>query len=178
MTEERREEEPRVRNAGPASSRKTKDRSDVIIRRAEKRDIPALARMEKLCFSDAWSEASVEGSQSSPLGYLLIAEELCGEGTDLPLGYLIASVFEDEGELLRIAALPQERRRGVGKALLSRMLEDHPGVKTWRLDVRTQNMPAIALYEQFGFGIITENPNVYKDPVDNGYLMIRTDRQE
>ena len=63
--------------------------------------------------------------------------------------------------------------QGKLEQVLSRMLEDHPGVKTWRLDVRTQNMPAIALYEQFGFGIITENPNVYKDPVDNGYLMIR-----
>ena len=145
----------------------------VLIRLAEERDIPAVAALEKRCFTDAWSETSVRGTLHSPLGYVLIAEEPDGEGNDLPLGYLIASVFDGEGELLRIAAAPRARRKGIGKTLLERMLADHPDVTVWRLDVRTQNRAAVSLYEKYGFRIVTENRDVYTDPKDNGYLMIR-----
>ena len=147
--------------------------TELRIRPAEDRDVPKIAALESACFSDPWSEASAAGTLHSPLGYVLIAEQPDGEGNALPLGYLIASVFEDEGELLRIAAAPSARRRGVGEALLGHMLADRPGVHTWRLDVRTKNAAAIALYEKFGFRTVTENRDVYAKPRDNGYLMIR-----
>ena len=147
---------------------------DVLIRTAEERDVPEIAALEKRCFSDAWSETSVLGTLRSPLGYVLIAERTDGEGFDLPRGYLIAQIFDGEGELLRIAAAPDARRRGTGRALLERMLEDRPDVSVWRLDVRTKNAAAIALYEKYGFRIVTENPDAYREPKDNGYLMIRT----
>ena len=151
--------------------------AEVLIRLAEERDVPEIAALEKRCFSDAWSEASVAGTLNGPLGYVLVAEQPDGEGNDRPLGYLIAQAFDGEGELLRIAAAPGMRRKGVGQALLARMLEDRPDVRIWRLDVRTKNAAAVALYEKNGFRIVTENPDVYKDPKDNGYLMIRgTDR--
>ena len=93
---------------------------DVLIRLAEERDIPAVAALEKSCFSDAWSETSVRGTLNSPLGYVLIAEEPDGEGNDLPLGYLIASVFDGEGELLRIAAAWTCARRTGRQSLYTR----------------------------------------------------------
>ena len=148
--------------------------TEILIRNAEERDIPEIAALEKACFSDAWSEVSVAGTMNSPLGYALIAEEPDREGNDLPLGYLIASVFDGEGELLRIAAAPEARRKGIGSALLERMLADWPEVHIWRLDVRTKNTAAVSLYEKYGFRIAAENPDVYRDPKDNGYLMIRS----
>ncbi len=165
----------RFREKLPAREKAARDKAPgVLIREAEERDVPEIAALEKRCFSDAWSETSVRGTLSSPLGYVLIAEKTDGEGFDLPCGYLIAQAFDGEGELLRIAAAPDARRRGTGRALLERMLEDHPDVTVWRLDVRTKNAAAIALYEKYGFRIVTENPDAYKDPRDNGYLMIRT----
>ena len=150
---------------------------DGIIRRAREEDVPKIVRLEKSCFSDAWSEQSVKGTLSSLSGYLLIAEtglDAAGKEADaLPLGYLAAQIVGDEGELLRIAAAPDRRRRGTGQRLLAQMIKDHPSVRIWRLDVRTQNAAAIALYEKNGFRIVTENPDVYRDPKDNGYLMIR-----
>lgn len=168
MTEKFREMLPAAEGAG------RRETPGVLIREAEERDVPEIAVLEKRCFSDAWSETSVLGTLKSPLGYVLIAERTDGEGFDLPCGYLIAQVFDGEGELLRIAAAPEARRRGTGRALLERMLEDRPDVSVWRLDVRTKNAAAIALYEKYGFRIVTENPDAYKDPRDNGYLMIRT----
>ena len=148
-----------------------------LIRRAREEDVPKIVRLEKSCFSDAWSEQSVKGTLSSPSGYLLIAEagpDAAGKEADtLPLGYLAAQIVGDEGELLRIAAAPDRRRRGTGQRLLAQMIKDHPSVRIWRLDVRTRNAAAIALYEKNGFRIVTENPDVYRDPKDNGYLMIR-----
>ena len=168
MTEKLRE---RRRPAEDAAADKA---PDVRIRLAEERDVPAVAALEKRCFPDAWSETSVRGTLNSPLGYALIAERTDEEGGSFPCGYLIAQIFDGEGELLRIAAAPEERRRGTGRALLERMLADGQKVRIWRLDVRTKNAAAIALYEKYGFRIITENRDVYRDPKDNGYLMICT----
>lgn len=144
----------------------------VLIRTAEAEDVPGIAALEKECFSDAWSAHAVEGTRDSRTGYLLVAEETSGE-TPRMLGYLIARTVDDEGELLRIAAAEEARGCGIGGRLLARMLEDHPSVALWRLDVRTQNAAAIALYRKNGFRIVTESPDVYRDPKDNGYLMIR-----
>ena len=100
--------------------------TELLVRPAEDRDVPKIAALESACFSDPWSAASVHGTFAGPLGYVLIAEQPDGEGNAVPLGYLIASVFEGEGELLRIAAAPSARRRGVGEALLGHMLADRP----------------------------------------------------
>ena len=173
MTEAFREVLPEA-DAFPAEDAKARDAArDVLIRPAEERDVPAIAALEKCCFPDAWSENSVMGTLNSPIGYVLIAEAPDGEGEKRPRGYLIAQILDDEGELLRIAAAPEERRRGTGRLLLERMLADHPEARIWRLDVRTKNAAAIALYEKYGFRIAAENRDVYREPKDNGYLMIR-----
>ena len=159
----------------------------IFIRPAEERDIPDIAAVEKECFSDAWSETSVKGTFSGRTGYVLVAEEKVlpddpgaqgreearsSESSAL-LAYLIASVFDGEGELLRIAAAPRARWQGTAQALISRMFSDHPDVRIWRLDVRTQNRAAVSLYEKNGFRIVTENRDVYTEPKDNGYLMVK-----
>ena len=110
---------------------------------------------------------------NSPLGYVLIAERPDGEGYDAYLAYLIASYFDGEGELLRIAVVPEARWKGLGQALVGRMLAEHPDARIWRLDVRAKNEAAVGLYRKNGFRIAAENPDVYRDPRDNGYLMIR-----
>jgi len=48
---------------------------------------------------------------------------------------------------------PRRRRRGLGRALLTYLLEDAgaAGAKTMLLEVRESNAAGIALYEQLGF---------------------------
>ena len=167
MTEKFRETLPAAEGAG------RREAPSVLIRTAEERDVSEIAALEKRCFSDAWSETSVRGTMNSPLGYVLIAERTDGEGFDLPCGYLIAQVFDGEGELLRIAAAPEARRRGTGRLLLERMLEDHPCVSVWRLDVRTKNAAAIALYEKHGFVCEGIRPNFYSNPKEDALIMWR-----
>ena len=55
--------------------------------------------------------------------------------------------------LLNFAVHPEERRKGVGQALLNHMIEEASSKEAesvW-LDVRVSNADAIRLYRRFGF---------------------------
>ena len=61
-----------------------------------------------------------------------------------------------EGEVLcYIAVKSGERGRGLGKMLMSALLEKakEKGARTVTLEVRSDNFPAIGMYTQFGFEV-------------------------
>lgn len=68
-------------------------------------------------------------------------------------GYIITVKVRGGAELVSIAVDPQQRRQGVGQAMLdaSRAELRARGVKHWWLMVRTTNEGAIAFYERYGF---------------------------
>ena len=47
----------------------------MIIRKMEPRDVPAIAELEIICFSDPWSENSIASELDNPLSYWLVAED-------------------------------------------------------------------------------------------------------
>ncbi|MDO7907508.1 GNAT family N-acetyltransferase [Paenibacillus sp. JX-17] len=61
-------------------------------------------------------------------------------------------VAEDIPEM-GMALLPEYRGQGIGKALMSRLLEElrRQGVKQVSLSVDPNNIPAVSLYQRFGF---------------------------
>ena len=73
----------------------------------------AIASLEALLFSDAWSEASVRSALSSPVTAAFVAHVggVC-------VGYLLSSLLSPEGELLRIGVHPSYRRCGIGAFLM------------------------------------------------------------
>ncbi len=131
-------------------------------------DVAETAALERRLFSDPWTPENIRGGMDPRTGYCLAARDASGLA-----GYLIACIVGDEGELLRIGTAPERRGRGLGSELLERMLEENPGVRIWRLDVRAGNAPAIRLYEKAGFHTVTENRDFYRDPRENGLLMAR-----
>ena len=118
------------------------------IRRAERADVPALARIERRCFSDPWSEAGILESVQSETTIALMAENEREE-----LGYLMARLSGEEGEILNLAVLPEHRRRGMGRRLLEQGLAllIGRGVREAYLEVRESNLAARDLYLGFGF---------------------------
>ena len=74
-----------------------------------------------------------------------------------------------EYELLNMAITPSARRLGLGRALLERLIEEHPGV--WFLEVRESNMGARGLYESVGFRVVRRRPKYYCDPVEDALEM-------
>ena len=135
---------------------------------ARPEDAALLAALEQEGFSDPWSENGLLSSLSSPLSYIRLAKR--GEEV---LGYLIASMVLDEGELLRIAVRPACRMEGVGRFLLRTMLRENPGIAVWRLDVRESNDAARKLYEKEGFRPVIRRRGYYEKPAEDGIMMMR-----
>ena len=78
--------------------------ADYTIRPAREEDVPRLREIEALCFTDPWSGESIRSSLASPLYYAHVAP---AEGA--VTAYLIAQLVSGEGELLRVAVMPEAR---------------------------------------------------------------------
>lgn len=134
--------------------------------------LPAVAALEKVCFpADPWSEALFQEALDSPRVRVLLAQ---GENGSL-LGYAVLSVILDEGNLDNIAVAPAARRQGVADALLSALIgfgREHLAVLM--LEVRSSNVPAIALYEKHGFAAVGRRKNYYDAPREDAILMTLT----
>lgn len=77
--------------------------------------------------------------------------------------------------ILNIAVAPAFRRQNLGKYLVQYMLAYAHRLEATRieLEVRTDNSPAIALYQKFGFRIQEKISHYYSDGSD-AYLMVKS----
>jgi len=88
-------------------------------------------------------------------------------------GYIVARETAGELHINNVAVREHYRRRGIGRALLSRIVEEAErlGVTTAFLEVRSGNLAAQALYEQCGFKGIARRSNYYSDPTEDAVVM-------
>ncbi len=140
----------------------------MIITRMNEGHVAQVAALEKLCFSDPWSETSVASELDNPLSLWLIAEE---EGT--VLGYVGSQTVLDETDMMNIAVQPECRRRGIAAALIVELVNQlrERGSHILRLEVRESNVPAIALYESMGFTQLGLRKNYYRNPKENALIL-------
>lgn len=138
------------------------------IRPATLADAPALAILERRCFSDPWSVAAFE--ELLPLSYMvsLIAEDDDGIG-----GYLVAREIAGESEILNLAVVPEARRGGLGRRLLEEglgQLQERGAQRVW-LEVRESNAAAQALYAGRGFQTAGRRSRYYRAPVEDALVL-------
>lgn len=78
-------------------------------------------------------------------------------------GYCCIQRVLDEVEILRIAVCPDLRRHGIGAELLDFVICDLKGDACTKffLEVKSDNLPAIGLYESFGFRKIAVRNDYY-----------------
>jgi ribosomal-protein-alanine N-acetyltransferase len=83
-------------------------------------------------------------------------------------GMVLARVAADEAEILTLAVLPAQRRRGIGRALLDAAAAQAAGcgAATLFLEVSTGNHPAQALYAACGFRPVGHRRRYYPDGAD------------
>lgn len=126
-----------------------------------------IALLEEKCFSDAWSEKSLNETFEYDYNHLLV-EERGGK----VVGYIIYSDVQGEAELLRIAVDKKARRQGIGKLLISEMLEElrESDAEKVMLEVRAHNVAAVRLYKSFGFKDIFVRENYYSNPEDDALI--------
>lgn len=141
------------------------------IRRSRPADSPEIATLESEIFSDPWSEGDVSS-------YICRETAMCFTATDESgvVGYIIGTKIPPEGEIYRIAVRSDKRQRGIGYRLLSYALKTElgEGVETVFLEVRSRNIPAIALYKAYGFSECGKRKNYYQNPCDDAVVMVKT----
>jgi [ribosomal protein S18]-alanine N-acetyltransferase len=139
------------------------------IRAAQLADVPELAELEPRCFSDPWSPAGFREMLSAPFIMGLIAELK----SKRIAGYLLARIFEDEGEILNVAVAPENRRQGMAAGLLEAALAElrERGVEHVFLEVRASNEAAIGLYLAKGFRPIGRRKEYYRRPVEDAMVL-------
>ena len=89
--------------------------------------------------------------------------------------YVLGRIIAPEGEIYRIATLPEYRERGIAYRLLSYAYKTElgHGLETLFLEVRSKNTAALALYRAFGFIAMGTRKKYYKDPEDDAVIMIK-----
>lgn len=145
------------------------------IRRARPEDAPAIAEAEREIFPDPWSERDITSliSSEGSMCYTALADGRV-------LAYLIGRQISPEGEIYRLATLPEHRRRGIAYRLLDYAVkcERGRGLEVLFLEVREKNAPARALYSSHGFREIATRKNYYKNPTDNAIIMLLSSEAE
>ena len=132
--------------------------------------IPQIAALERKCFSTPWTENMLEDALFDSQASFIVAEAEDGS----ILGYAGLHVIVDEGYIDNIAVEEAARRHGVASALLDVYCRfGAVNLAFLTLEVRKSNLPAIALYEKFGFQQAGLRPGYYQRPREDAVIMTR-----
>jgi ribosomal-protein-alanine N-acetyltransferase len=108
---------------------------------------------------DPWDAAALERilALSGGFGYLAWLG-------DTPAGFILARDLGGEVEVLSLGVLPGWRRRGIGRALLGRVVTEAQRRRAGSLvlEVATENDPARELYAACGFAQVGRRPRYYR----------------
>lgn len=109
-------------------------------------------------FGEAWTEQQCAGIVAMPGSWLVVARLNAA-----PVGFALSRAIGSDGELLLIGVRPHVRGRGIGAALLDRVVADARalGVRSFHLEVREGN-DAVALYQRHGFDRVGRRPGYYR----------------
>jgi ribosomal-protein-alanine N-acetyltransferase len=83
---------------------------------------------------------------------------------DEVVGYCLYQVLFEQAEIFRIGTHPNYQRQGIASQIFARLNEElkNQQVEALLLEVRADNIAAIALYEQQGFTIIHSRKGYYQ----------------
>ena len=130
--------------------------------------VAQIAELERLCFSDPWSEKSIASELVNGLSIWLVAEH---EGK--VIGYVGSQSVMGEADMMNVAVHPDHRRQGVAEALITALIKAlmRNDVYCLSLEVRASNAPAIGLYEKLGFAEVGRRRNYYRNPKEDALIL-------
>ena len=140
----------------------------MIFTKMNKAHVPQIAELEKLCFSDPWSEPSIASELNNKLSLWMVAID-----DEKVIGYVGSQTVLGETDMMNIAVHPDYRKQGIGTALIVGLIgalelrDSH----SLMLEVRASNTPAISVYEKLGFIEVGRRKNYYRNPKEDALIM-------
>ena len=138
-----------------------------LVRMSEEH-VPQVAELEKICFSDPWSEKSVAYELTNPLSCWLVAVE---DGR--VAGYIGSQTVMGESDMMNVAVHPDYRRRGIAERLVNDLVEALKAFESHclTLEVRESNDSARALYAKLSFCQVGLRKNYYRNPKEDALIL-------
>ncbi|ALC05067.1 acetyltransferase [Corynebacterium deserti GIMN1.010] len=153
------------------------------LRELRREDAQRCADLEKILFpgDNPWPRDVFAVEFSHPTTFYIGAfdDELLVAYAGLAM---MGPAEDPEFEIHTIGVDPEYQRRGLGRVLMDQMMhaaDSHDGPVF--LEVRTDNEPAIAMYEAFGFTTLAVRKNYYRPSGADAYTMQRarlSDREQ
>lgn len=138
----------------------------VVIERMTEADLDAVVDIDVAAFREPREvrEKSLREELARSWARLFVARADAGR----IVGYILYWHVVDEGHVINVAVAPQERKRGIGRALVDRLLVEAraTGIVKLLLEVRASNAAAIGLYEKAGFTKFNVRARYYGDGED------------
>jgi len=140
----------------------------ITMRSMTPEDVDAVAAIERLVFSDPWPESFFLGELSQRQVHARVAER-----AGALAGYSVAWMGFGSGHLGNLAVAPEQRRRGVARALLADLFEEarRRGVTSLTLEVRASNFEAQSLYRAHGFRVAGLRRGYYRDTGEDALVL-------
>lgn len=141
-------------------------------------DLLEVVEIEEACGLSRWGWDGYHAELLSEQAVLmLVAKPLLtdsGREGERIAGFIAARMAADDLHINNVAVRDRYRRRGIGGALLSAVLERgrERGAQKAFLEVRAGNLPAQGLYAQYGFEIVGQRANYYSGPPEDALVMV------
>lgn len=140
----------------------------MIITRMNEKHVTQVAELERVSFSDPWSEKSIASELENELALWLVAVE-----NDSVAGYVGSQTVMDETDMMNVAVAPEHRRQGIAEKLVTELVEalKKRGSRCLTLEVRASNEPAKALYRKLDFAEAGVRKNYYRNPREDALIL-------
>jgi ribosomal-protein-alanine N-acetyltransferase len=141
------------------------------IRNFKASDLPAVLKIAQFCFTEGYSASQFMQLYEAYPDYFIVVENV-KDGNKAVIGFIICVIpAPTQARILLLAVNQSYRRKGVGSALLTALLQRlNVNITKITLEVKTGNLEAIQMYVGFGFNVTSLLPRYYKDN-QNAYVM-------
>jgi ribosomal-protein-alanine N-acetyltransferase len=142
--------------------------SAIIFRAMESEDLDEVMIIERCSFQSPWSRESFlnDIKRDNAITTVAIIRNHVA-------AYLVAWRVEDEVHIGNLAVHPDNRRQGLGTALIAGLASLHPPARVAWLEVRVSNKAAQNLYRKLGFREISIRKNYYQIEKEDAIIMVK-----
>jgi ribosomal-protein-alanine N-acetyltransferase len=137
--------------------------------------LDTILEIENQSFPSPWSQSAFIQEIENPISHMWALLE-----DDRLVGYVCFWLFDREIQLINIAVHPERRGKGLGRLLMTRMIDTgfSKGSQYIWLEVRLSNLSAKLLYHRLGFEAIGRRRGYYRETKEDAIVMVLSLQQK